>query len=103
MVVTATQIKIKSIAGFFRFFPKLRDIRKQLDDAEGIIFVKFQGSRTLTGWESAEDMKAFRNSGAHLEAMKNIRRIGKAKSVTWETQKEPDWGDAIKKLNDVPF
>jgi len=103
MIVTATELKVKSIAGFFRMFPRVRDIKKQLNAAEGIIFVKYQGFCTLTGWESKEDMRAFRNSGPHLEAIKNIRSIGGAKSITWETQKEPDWGEANQKLKDVSF
>lgn len=103
MVITATQIKIKSIAGLFRFFPRVREIKKQLASSNGIVFFKFKGSRTLTAWESHEDMKAFRNSGPHLEAMKNTRRIGKAKSITWDAHEEPGWEEAIKKLKDVPF
>jgi len=48
-------------------------------------------------------MIVFRNSGSHLEAMKSIRSIGKAKSFTWETQKEPDWEEAKQKLKYVSF
>lgn len=103
MHITATQIKIKGISAFFRFFTRVAKIRKQLASAEGVIFVKFSGLRTLTGWESEADMKAFRNSGAHLEAMKNIKNIGKAKSVSWQADAEPEWHEAKTKLNSIQF
>jgi heme-degrading monooxygenase HmoA len=103
MHITATQIKIKSISAFFRFFTRIAKIRKQLASAEGVIFVKFSGLRTLTGWQSEDDMKTFRNSGAHLEAMKNIKNIGKAKSISWQADEEPEWHEAKTKLNSIQF
>lgn len=103
MVVTATQIKIKSIFGFFRFIPRVKNIQAQLNQADGLVFQKFKGLRTLTGWESNESMRAFRNNAHHLDAMKNIKNIGKAKSITWETQSEPEWYEAIEKLRGVKF
>jgi len=103
MIVTATQIKIKGILGLCRFFPKVRNIKKQLGTSDGLIFARFQGLRTLTGWDNYDAMKTFRNSGSHREAMKNIRSIGKAKSITWETRVQPDWHEAKKKLEDVQF
>ena len=103
MHITATQIKIKGISAFFRFFTRVAKIRKQLASAEGVIFVKFSGLRTLTGWESEADMKAFRNSGAHLEAMKNIKNIGKAKSISWQADAEPEWHEAKTKLDSIQF
>ena len=60
--------------------------------------IKFNGLRTLTGWQSLEAMKVFRNSGHHLDAMRNVKKIGKAKSITWEAQSEPDWHEAREKL-----
>ena len=103
MHITATQIKIKSISAFIHFFFGVTAIRKQLASAEGAIFVKFSGLRTLTGWRSKNDMKAFRNSGAHLEAMKNIKNIGIAKSISWQADEEPEWPEAKSKLDNVQF
>ncbi|MEA3410497.1 MAG: hypothetical protein U9R74_03040 [Pseudomonadota bacterium] len=103
MIVTATQIRIRGITGLVRFFPRVRSIRNQLASADGLLFMRFSGLRTLTGWESREAMKAFRNSGPHLEAMKKLRTIGKAKSITWETRTEPGWDVARKKLQEVKF
>lgn len=103
MIVTATQLKINGIAGFFRFIFRIGKIKKQLALAEGMVFVKFNGARTLTGWDNAEAMKVFRNNSHHLDAMKNMRDIGKAKSITWETESEPDWNEAIERLDAVQF
>ncbi len=103
MIVVATQIKIKSIPAFFRFIPVVRDIRRQLAGTEGLIFVKFKGLRTFTGWESDEAMKVFRNSGNHLDAMQNLKSIGKSKSVAWETESEPGWHEARKRLAGVQY
>jgi len=103
MIVTATQIKITSVSGLLRFIFSVRSIKQQLTDNGGIVFMKFKGQRTLSGWLSLEDMKSFRNSGAHLEAMKNLGRIGSAKSITWETETEPTWEEAKILLQGVRF
>jgi hypothetical protein len=48
-------------------------------------------------------MQAFRNSDPHLQAMKNIKSIGKAKSISWQAAREPDWSEAMVKLKNVKF
>jgi hypothetical protein len=103
MIATATELKIHGVCGLFRFFSRMGAIRRQLGSAEGVLFVRLRGFRTLTGWSSPEAMKAFRNSGAHLDAMKHLASIGKAKSVTWETQQEPSWAEAVSRLKAVEF
>jgi len=103
MIITATQIKIKSILGFIRFIPRIRNINSQLSNVNGLLFIEFNGTRTLTGWESYEAMKAFRNNGHHLDAMKNLKHIGKSKSITWEAESKPNWNLVKEKLNEVKF
>ena len=103
MIVTATHLKITGIKGWLHFSTRIRKIRTQLSTAEGLIFSRFKGLKTLTGWESFEALKAFRNSGPHLEAMKNLHKIGKAKSITWESETGPDWNVAEEKLRGVGF
>ena len=50
---------------------------------------------TITTWDSRESMMKFRNSGAHLEAMKELRNIAsKAKSGHWEADEKPGWKEA---------
>ena len=103
MIITVTEIKIKGVFGFLGFIINLGRIKVQLRNTDGLVFQKYKGLRTLTGWESEEAMKVFRNNGQHLNAMKNIKSIGWAKSVTWEGQLEPSWSDAMKKLHSVNF
>jgi hypothetical protein len=103
MIVIATQIKFKSIFSLLHFLPMVRKILKQLNEVDGLLFHKLRGVCTLTGWEDIESMKQFRNNGAHLDAMKNIKKIGLAKSVTWETKEEPSWGEAKRRLMEVEF
>lgn len=98
MIVSATRIRIKGLAGWFRFFRIIGKIRSQLDAAEGLRFAKFRGLMTLTGWENRAAMQAFRNQGAHLEAMRNTRNIGIATVVSWESAHEPTWQEAEAKL-----
>ena len=98
MVIVATQIKIKSIVGFIRFARMVFKVRKQLNKVDGLVFLKFKSFNTLSGWQSDEAMKAFRNSGHHLEAMRNIKAMGKSKSISWVAEHEPDWGEALEKL-----
>jgi len=103
MIITATQIKVQSIFGFFRFIPRVQNIRNQLSNANGLLFIELNGLRTLTGWESHEAMKEFRNSGHHLDAMKNLKKIGKTKSITWESESKPSWDQVKEKLSEVNY
>jgi len=103
MIVTATQMKVKSIFGLFRFFRHVKNIKSQMANVEGLVFQELKGFSTLTGWENKEAMKAFRNNGHHLDAMKNIKNMGKAKSVTWEALAKPDWSEAKEKLRGIQF
>jgi len=103
LIVTATQLKVRGLIGLFRFFTRMGAIRRQVACADGVLFVKLRGFHTLTGWESIEAMKAFRNTGAHLDAMKNLTAIGRAKSATWETSHEPTWDEAMRRLEAVDF
>jgi hypothetical protein len=103
ILISATAIKVGSVMGLFRFILASRKVLRQLKGAEGLVFAKARGFRTLSGWESREAMNAFRNNGHHLTAMKFSRSIGKVKSVTWESEFEPDWNETKKRLHDVDW
>ena len=103
MIVTATELRVSGLRGLWRFFRRMPGIRRQLVTADGLIFERARGFRTLTGWESLEAMKAFRNGGAHLDAMRHLREMGNAKSITWECDGEPDWPTALAKLREVAY
>jgi len=103
MIITATQFKANGIIGLFRFISRVHKIRNQLVKEKGLLMVKFKGFCTITAWENYENMRAFRNSSHHLEAMINIKSMGWAKSVTWEADVEPDWKEAKRKLGEASF
>lgn len=55
---------------------------------------------TMTLWNSDEELKAFANNGAHLEAMKNSARIAKEiKTITLNSDKLPSWKEAKQLLD----
>ena len=103
MIVTATQIEITRLTGFLHFVLGVRSVKKQLNQDDGVEFFEFQGLCTLSAWMSLDEMKRFRNSGAHLEAMKRLRKIGRAKSITWEAPTAPSWDEAKLRLKSVQF
>ena len=48
-------------------------------------------------------MNVFRNKEAHLESMKNIRKMGRPKSTSWESDVEPEWKEAQERLDQIEF
>lgn len=103
MVIIATQIRIHGLSGFVRFLCSVRRVRAQLAGADGLLFARFRGTQTMTGWRNEEAMRAFRNSGAHLEAMRSLRTIGQARSTSWRAHEVPDWNAAVSRLCTVEF
>ena len=72
----------------------------QANTASGLITIKIRirDLRTLTVWQTAEDMQAFRNSGFHAKAMTDSQKLGFNQSYSWETDSIPTWQEAIAKL-----
>ena len=54
---------------------------------------------TLTHWESKEDMITFRNSGAHLKAMKLSAKMGHGITTGWETDQFIEREEALRRLH----
>ncbi len=101
MIASATQITPKSIRATLLLLLHIIRVRNQLKTAEGLLKVDFaRGWTTLTIWRSLEEMKAFRNTGAHLAAMRETGRIGTARTTTWETNEFPTWTEVHKRLGD---
>ena len=100
MIASTTQIVVNQRLGTLRLLIYIWRVRRQLARCPGLVKYDFHpGWRTLTVWESTEALKAFRNSGAHLEAMRNTARIGRARTVTWETAEIPAWPEVIARLD----
>ncbi len=54
---------------------------------------------TITAWKDEESMLAFRNSGAHKEAMKDTRKVShKYKTLHYESGDIPNWTQARQQL-----
>lgn len=69
----------------------------QADTAKGILHSDVKKindiQHTLTAWESKEHMKAYIHAGAHLQAMKNFRKIATGKTFGYESDRIPGWDE----------
>ncbi len=103
MLAVATEFKLNSWRRYFSFSRYTYNALKQIRKSGGIVHVKIRPFRlmTLTVWKNRKDMLAFRNSGAHLAAMKKSNYFGAIKSTSWETDTIPTWLDAMEKLSEA--
>ena len=100
MIASTTPIYVTRPFGTSRLLMYIFRVRRQLARTPGLVKYDFHpGWRTLTIWESTEALKAFRNSGAHLEAMRNTAKIGRARTATWEVTHIPTWPEVIATLD----
>ena len=98
MKVTITSIELKGPLQFFALSTRAMKIVKQLKSTNYKDFKK-QGfwtkHYTMTLWNSEQEIKEFARSGAHLEAMKESRRIAKEiQTITIEANNLPSWKEA---------
>ena len=101
MIASTTKYTLKGIPFFMMFaIMSLKSIR-QANKSRGLIAMKIRirDFRTLTVWETAEDMKAFRDSGVHSKAMMESPKLGFNRSHSWQTDRIPTWSEAIMQLN----
>ncbi len=102
MIASTTKYTLKQIPAFLRFsILSLRSIY-QAQNSNGLIAIKIRvrDFRTLTVWESMEDMKAFRNSQAHFKALQVSDKLGFNQTHTWHTEHIPNWSEAIARINE---
>ncbi|RZS96947.1 DUF3291 domain-containing protein [Cecembia calidifontis] len=102
MKATITSIQLKGPFQFFALSAKAYDIIKQLKTTNYKDFKKrgvWTKHYTMTLWHSEEELKAFSNSGAHLEAMKKSREIAREiRTITIDAEVLPSWREAKKLL-----
>jgi hypothetical protein len=101
MIASTTKYTLKEIPAFLMFaILSLKSIN-QAKNSQGLIAIKIRvrDLRTLTVWENIDNMKAFRNSKAHLKAMKDSDKLGVNQSHTWQTEHIPSWEEAIAIIN----
>ena len=101
MFASTTKYSLKGVPTFMMFaIMSLRSIH-QANNSRGLIAMKIRlrDFRTLTVWKSEADMKAFRNSRAHLKAMLKSIELGSNQSYSWQTERIPTWKEAITQLD----
>ena len=103
MYVSITHFKVKSLWALPLFQWHAFTSYGQANRSLGIISSEAWPEKgrvfcTLTLWESKEDMLKFRNSGAHLKAMKISRKLGEGITHGWETDELPDKNEALARL-----
>jgi len=102
MKATLTSIELKGPFKFFALSQQALQIIRQLKSSKHVDFKKkgiWTMHYTMTLWENEEDLRAFAESGAHLEAMKMSSRIAKEiRTITLDRDTLPDWEEAKKLL-----
>lgn len=99
-----TRLRLRSIFSLPAFARETRAITEQAKQAPGFIegAVLAEGRLvfwTRTVWESAEAMKAFRDSGAHRESMpKLIEWCDEASVAQWEEEPTRDWAAIYERM-----
>ena len=102
MKVTITSIELKGPLNFFALSAKALKIMKQLKASNYKDFKKkglWTKHYTMSLWNSEEEMKDFAHSGAHLEIMRESKKIAKEiRTITIDSDKLPNWKEAKKLL-----
>ena len=105
MIISTTELRLKSIA---KFLPAIRLSGKIINEAQrapGVLHVRAHPTSlrtlvTLTAWESEEAMMQFVRSGTHLEAMKQTAVLASdTRSAHWEANKIPSLKEARLRLD----
>jgi hypothetical protein len=98
MKATITSIKLKGPLKFFLLSWKALHIIRQLKTTNCKAFKKrgiWTMHYTMTLWNSKEELRAFSESGAHLEAMKMSKELAQEiRTITIDAEKLPDWKTA---------
>jgi heme-degrading monooxygenase HmoA len=105
MVITITSLKLRHWWGFFKLSLWGLKIVRQTKTQKGFVEMKNTGFGylhfTLSVWESEADAKNFARSGAHLEAMRESRKLAtEIRIYTFQGEKIPDWKEAKRLLRE---
>ena len=107
--ISVTEIRLRSIGKIFHFMRQVKQIRKQMEAAPGMKKYALHPNgltvfNTISAWESDEAMYAFMRSGAHAQAMKEVKVVAAATRYTRRRNVAfPDKTEARKWLNeDMP-
>jgi hypothetical protein len=104
--ISATRLRLRSFWFLLPFLRTNQSTVRQLKKESRFIKGKLLIDRkltfcTLTAWASEQDMRDYRNSGAHLKAMpKLIRWCDEAHAAHWTQEgiELPDWNEAYRHI-----
>lgn len=108
MIISVTELRLRNIWQFPLFIRHSVASTVQAQQSPGVVSVKskigWQAGYTITVWKDKESMMAFRNSGAHKEAMKDIKRVSnKYKTLHYESDDIPNWTQARQRLAEMDY
>jgi hypothetical protein len=106
MFISVTRMRLKGKRQLPRFFFHTLKSFLQVRKANGVL--KILGDRednltywTLTTWVDIDSMKKYRNSGAHLQAMKASKNIAsELEFIHWSDDSLPSWQECKKRLHE---
>jgi hypothetical protein len=107
-LIMASYLPLRGFRRIPRFLFYTADIRKQLDQSEGILGYSLRAVLlkrhfyTLSAWESQEALNRFNKAMPHGEIAKRLRpHMGQPKFVFWKGQGSglpPTWDEAFRRL-----
>lgn len=104
MYITLTSIQLRSPWQFFTLSNHGRKIQMQAKRSPGFVKMKNTGwwklHYTLSIWDSAEAIRQFARTGAHLAAMKESANLAsEIRTYTFEGDRIPTWDEAKQLLD----
>lgn len=102
MKATITYIELRGPLSFFGLSARALKIMGQLKGTNYKDFKKkgfWTKHYTMTLWNNESDLREFATSGAHLDAMKNSKKIAKEiRTITIDADTLPNWKEAKRLL-----
>lgn len=101
MFISSTRFELNSWRKYFSFFMLTWKVVRQVKQSGGLVRMRIRpiSLRTITVWKTEQAMLDFRNTGHHLQAMRQSKAFGSIHSIVWESDNIPDWSEAITKLD----
>jgi len=108
MIISITELRLRSVFQFPRFLKHSASSIQQAQQSKGNHLVKTKVGwlvgYTVTLWDDKESMLAFRNSHAHLAAMKEMKIVSnKYRSTNFESDSVPNWDIVKSKLKELDY
>jgi hypothetical protein len=105
MFISVTRLHLKGKRMLPKFFLYTMKSIRQVKKANGLMHSSVNNEGwstfwTLTVWENKECMKAYRDNGNHLQAMRISRKIAQElEKINWESDRIPRWSECKERLH----